>query len=229
MSGAQSSGAPQVCNTASIKDTKYFCDDAIERLLTQRPSAERTPSAKGKEKSTVEFAPFQASHTVDDVLMAVSLTGSVIMLGTVGYVYLKKVEWPIARQYYLVAVSTFAVLFALQSAIKYFAGPLVFRGTRKMLSNRVEVEYLRIQSPAPGAPRVTNETAADGRPILVPPEYKLEVWYTRKSNGGKSVLATKHDYIVLGHFGEWFTETGEFVESVFEQRLLTSLQRVLGE
>lgn len=66
---------------------------------------------------------------------------------------------------------------------------------------QVEVEYLRIQSPAPGAPRVTNETAADGRPILVPPEYKLEVWYTRKSNGGKSVLATKHDYIVLGHFG----------------------------
>lgn len=149
MSGAQSSGAPQVCNTASIKDTKYFCDDAIERvgsttltkLLTQRPSAERTPSAKGKEKSTVEFAPFQASHTVDDVLMAVSLTGSVIMLGTVGYVYLKKVEWPIARQYYLVAVSTFAVLFALQSAIKYFAGPLVFRGTRKMLSNRVRALY----------------------------------------------------------------------------------------
>lgn len=145
MSGAQPGGAPQVCNTASIKDTKYFCDDAIERVssamltkfLTQRPSAERTPSAKGKEKSAVEFAPFQASHTVDDVLMAVSLTGSVIMLGTVGYVYLKKVEWPIARQYYLVAVSTFAVLFAIQSVIKYFAGPLVFRGTRKMLSNRV--------------------------------------------------------------------------------------------
>ena len=66
---------------------------------------------------------------------------------------------------------------------------------------QVEVEYLRIQSPAPGAPRVTNEKAADGRPILVPLEYKLEVWDSRKSNGGKSVLATKHDYIVLGHFG----------------------------
>ena len=48
---------------------------------------------------------------------------------------------------------------------------------------QVEVEYLRIQSPAPGAPRVTNEKAADGRPILVPPEYKLEVWDSPNSAG----------------------------------------------
>lgn len=145
--------------------------------------------------------------------MVLSLIGSITMLGTAAYVYLKKLEWHIARPYLWVSVSVFAALYAVQSLIKFFSGPIVFQGTRKMLSNRVrgvdvlnqiEVEHLRIQSPACGPATVSDKKADDGRPILIPPQYMLEVWYTRTSNGGKSVLAKKHDRIVLGHFGTSF-------------------------
>lgn len=103
-------------------------------------------------------------------------------------------------------------------------------------SPKIELERLCIQSPSVSHATVSDKKAVDGRTILVPPKYVLDVWYSRESSDGKCVLSKKHDRIVLGHLGtslphpgEWFTESGEFVESVFEQRLLTGLQRVLGE
>lgn len=94
---------------------------------------------------------------------------------------------------------------------------------------QVEVEHITIQSPAVGRATVADKKGPDGRPMLIPPQYALDVKYERTSNAGKNVLVKKNDRVVLGHFGEWFTEDGEFVESVFQQRLYSSLQRIFGE
>lgn len=97
------------------------------------------------------------------------------------------------------------------------------------LLTQVEVEHITIQSPAVGRATVADKKGPDGRPTLIPPQYALDVKYERTSNAGKNVLVKKNDRVVLGHFGEWFTEDGEFVEPIFQQRLYSSLQRIFGE
>lgn len=74
------------------------------------------------------------------------------------------------------------------------------------------------------------QPAADGKRWTTPPVYALTIDYTRKSNGGKSLLReTTGKKVDLGHMGEWFTEEGEFCEDVFEQRLITSLDKAFGQ
>lgn len=105
--------------------------------MTQRGATEEDPSGKGKKKVSTEFAPFQATHLLDDMLVGISFLGSSVMLGSTAYAYLMKLEWADAKPYFWVSVPFFAVLFALQALIKFFTGPVVFRGTRKLLSDRV--------------------------------------------------------------------------------------------
>ncbi|WFD44806.1 hypothetical protein MPSI1_003477 [Malassezia psittaci] len=216
------------CNTASVKDTKYFCDDCVERLLTQSPNAQLNASKKGKKRDEIPFKPFEANHKVDDTLMGLSLLGSIVMLATTGYVYLQKVDWHIARQYYMVAISLFLILLLIQSLIKYQVGAVVFQGSRRDISSDV-IESIKVIAMPAGPATESGQVASDKRPILLPPSYHLELNITRKSKSQGKVLMQKRDHVVLGHFGEWFTESGEFVEPVFRQRLLTSVQRVCGE
>ena len=71
--------------------------------------------------------------------------------------------------------------------------------------------------------------AADGKRWTTPPVYSLDIDYTRKTNGGKSLLRQAKKKIALGHMGEWFTEQGEFVESVFEKRLISGLEEAFEQ
>ena len=103
----------------------------------------------------------------------------------------------------------------VQACASYLIGPLVFTGTRKMFSNRVcgatrvpgadrsqiETERLKVLSCPLPKPTTSDKKADDGRPILVPPAYSVDVQYTRSSNGGKSILARKADKLVLGNLG----------------------------
>ncbi|WFD00746.1 hypothetical protein MYAM1_003498 [Malassezia yamatoensis] len=217
------------CNTASVKDTKYFCDDCVERLLTQTPNAQWNSSKKGKKRDEIPFEPFQADHKVDDTLMGLSLLGSIVMLATTGYVYLQKVDWQIARQYYVIAVSVFLILLLVQSYIKYQVGPMVFQGYRTDASSPDVKESIKVIAMPTGPATESGQVAKDNRPELLPPSYHLDLNFTRYSLSQNKVLMQKRDHVVLGHFGEWFTESGEFVEPVFRQRLLTSVQRVRGD
>ncbi|CAD6896406.1 unnamed protein product, partial [Tilletia laevis] len=72
----------------------------------------------------------------------------------------------------------------------------------------------------------TNKTRA----FSIPPEYSLEVEYTRPAGStGNSSGQKKNGKVTVGHFGEWVTQEGEFVESVFEEKLRAGLAKVLGE
>lgn len=92
------------------------------------------------------------------------------------------------------------------------------------------------------------QKSAEGKPILTPPVYTLHIDYARKSNKGKTLLSQKKDTLTLGHMGklakaiargtkygltisagEWFTSDGEFVQAIFQQRLLSNLQKVFGQ
>lgn len=42
------------------------------------------------------------------------------------------------------------------------------------------------------------------------------------------MLRRVEDRVTLGHLGEWFTGEGEFVEAVFEERLVGMLQKAWG-
>lgn len=66
----------------------------------------------------------------------------------------------------------------------------------------------------------------NGKKIITPPVYSLKVDYTRTSNGGKSLIRRAQDTVKVGHFGEWFTEEGEFVEELFEERLIGALNEI---
>lgn len=81
---------------------------------------------------------------------------------------------------------------------------------------------------------MTGKKTPDGRPVLKPPSYELLVQYTRTTQG--RILAKREGRIPIGHFGkhdslmkgEWFTEEGEFMESIFRERLVQGLQKLLG-
>lgn len=70
-----------------------------------------------------------------------------------------------------------------------------------ILTNQVEEDQLVIKSPHFLKPTLTGEKAADGRPELVPPNYEIEAYFSKTTNGGKTVLSRKHCRMVLGNFG----------------------------
>lgn len=99
-----------------------------------------------------------------------------------------------------------------------------------MLAKRIETERLTIASPALPKPVTSPTPSADGKRWTTPPVYALTIDYTRKSNGGKSLLReARGKKVELGHMGEWFTEEGEFCEEVFEQRLIAGLEKAFGQ
>lgn len=101
-----------------------------------------------------------------------------------------------------------------------------------MLSSRIETEVLIISSPSLPKPTISATiSASDGSSSskIVPPVYTLGIEYSRRSNAGKSLLGRVQEKITLGHLGEWFTEEGEFVEAIFEEKLLNGLSRCWTE
>ena len=70
-----------------------------------------------------------------------------------------------------------------------------------ILTNQVEEDQLVIKSPHFLKPTLTGEKAADGQPELVPPNYEIEAYFSKTTNGGKTVLSRKHCRMVLGNFG----------------------------
>lgn len=95
--------------------------------------------------------------------------------------------------------------------------------------SQIETEKLLLSSPPLPKP-VTSTTPSpkDGKKHTTPPIYSLEIDYSRKSNGGKSSIHEYKGKVELGHLGEWFTEEGEFIESIFEERLMKSLEKAMG-
>ena len=124
---------------------------------------------------------------------------------------------------------SYVILSALYGLDSYLQGDRIFTGKRKMLSKRIETEVLIISSPSLPNPTIDPSSVSSSRKTIIPPIYTLQVEYTRRSNGGKSLLKKVQDKITLGHLGEWFTEEGEFVEAVFRQKLLNGLSKCWTE
>lgn len=64
--------------------------------------------------------------------------------------------------------------------------------------SQIETERLHIASPP--LPKPVTAPGPNGR--TTPPVYTLEIVYTRKSNGGKSLLRSAKETVTLGHLGE---------------------------
>ena len=124
------------------------------------------------------------------------------MIGTSAWSYFVEKEWSKNKHTCAIAVVVYVVLSAIQLADGYLQGNTIFTGMRKMLSNRIETEHLRIASPP--LPKATRKGAKGkkGKPLLTPPAYTLQFEYTRKSNKGKSLLGSKNDTLPLGHLGK---------------------------
>ena len=212
----------------------------------------------GSEAKSQAFAPFKVSHLHTDLRLALGFTASAIMIGTSIWAYFVEKEWQRNKHACAVAVVLYLILSSIQMADSYWQGNTIFTGTRKMLSNRIETEHLTIASPPLPKASQKGAKATNGKPLLTPPAYTLSFEYTRKSNKSKSLMGRKSDSLPLGHLGksqtifahdklasdassslsfpawhalagEWFTEEGEFVEHIFEQRLLSGLQKAFGQ
>ncbi|KAN0064970.1 hypothetical protein ACQY0O_002028 [Thecaphora frezii] len=219
-------------NNYDLSELKLTCDEAVERILTRSRAGGDAVSGDAAKKDADDadnFSPFTASHFHGDLRLLLGFVASVIMIGTTLWAYFIEKEWEKNKFACGVAVATYTVLSAIQAIDSYWQGNTIFVGKRKMLSKRIETESLKIVSPA--LPRATKKPNAtkDGKPVLEPPVYSVQIDYTRKSNGGKSLLGSKKDTLALGHMGEWFTEDGEFVEEIFEERLLSGLQKAFGQ
>ncbi|EST07381.1 Signal peptidase complex subunit 2 [Kalmanozyma brasiliensis GHG001] len=212
-----------VVDNSNLSELKATCDEAVERILSRRTEADAS-----KTKSQA-FVPFKVSHLHTDLRLILGFTASAIMIGTSLWAYFVEKEWKRNKQACGIAVVVYIILSGIQLADSYLQGNNIFIGTRKTVSNRIESEHLTIASPSlPKAVKKGSKTS-DGKPILTPPAYTLKFDYTRKSNKGKSLLARKSGSLPLGHLGEWFTEEGEFVEHVFEQRLISGLEKAFGQ
>ncbi|TKY87556.1 hypothetical protein EX895_003570 [Sporisorium graminicola] len=212
-----------VVDNSNLTELKATCDEAVERILSRRSEAE------GSAAKAQAFAPFKVSHIHADLRLVLGFTASAIMIGTSIWAYFVEKEWKRNKQACAIAVVVYTILSGIQLLDSYLQGNTIFTGSRRTLSNRIEAEHLTISSPPLPKAAKKDITAANGKPILTPPAYTLQFVYTRKSNKGKSLLARKSESLPLGHLGEWFTEEGEFVESIFEQRLLSGLQKAFGQ
>lgn len=128
----------------------------------------------------------------------------------------------------LALAHSYLILSSLQALDAYLQGDRIFTGRRKLLSKRIETESLSIASPTLPKPTLSANTDSEGKRWIIPPTYTLDIEYARRSNGGKSLLRRVEERVTLGHLGEWFTEEGEFVEELFEKRLVGALQRAWG-
>ncbi|EPQ30556.1 uncharacterized protein PFL1_02081 [Pseudozyma flocculosa PF-1] len=222
-------------NNADLGELKLTCDEAVERILTRDHSSSSTTTTTSSGASNdgsaapADFPAFKASHFHTDLRLALGYTAAVVMIGTTLWAYFIEKEWENNKRACGFAVAVYAVLSAVQAVDSYLQGNTIFVGKRRMLSKRIETENLKIVSPALGRSQETEYLSREGKPVLAPPNYSLKIDYTRKSNGGKSLLGSKKDTFVLGHLGEWFTEDGEFIESIFEERLISGLQKAFGQ
>ncbi|PWY97948.1 hypothetical protein BCV70DRAFT_202434 [Testicularia cyperi] len=208
-------------DNSNLTELKATCDEAVERILTREAAASITDP---------NLAPFAADHFHTDLRLALGFIAATIMIGTSAWAYFVEKEWKNNKKGCAIAVVVYVVLSAISLIDSYMQGNNIFTGRRKMLSNRIETERLSISSPPlPKAVRQTRTDSTSGKTVLTPPTYTLEINYSRKSNQGQSLLGHKKTSLCLGHLGEWFTEEGEFVESVFQERLLTALQKVYGQ
>ncbi|KAJ1020268.1 hypothetical protein NDA18_005865 [Ustilago nuda] len=211
-----------VVDSSNLSELKATCDEAVERILSRQPVDESVAKAQA-------FAPFKVSHLHDDLRLLLGFTASAIMIGTSTWAYFVEKEWNRNKQICGIAVVIYIILSAIQAAHSYLQGNTIFTGTRKMLSNRIETEQLLISSPPLPKAIKKNAKAPSGKSILTPPAYTLHFHYTRKCNKGKSLLSKKSGSLPLGHLGEWFTEHGEFAQDIFQQRLLSGLQKAFGQ
>lgn len=69
---------------------------------------------------------------------------------------------------------------------------------------QIETEVLIIASPALPKPSLSSDVDAEGKKYIVPPRYTLQIEYTRRSNGGKSLLRRAKETVLIGHLGEFF-------------------------
>lgn len=189
-----------VVDNSNLTELKATCDEAVERILSRRAEADGTAAAK-----TQAFAPFKVSHVHTDLRLALGFTASAIMIGTSIWAYFVEKEWKRNKHACAIAVVVYMILSGIQMVDSYLQGNIIFTGTRKTLSNRIETEHLTLSSPPLPKAVKKDAKAADGKPILTPPAYTLQLAYTRKSNKGKSVLAKKNESLPLGHLGEFGT------------------------
>ncbi|PKI82311.1 hypothetical protein MVES_003788 [Malassezia vespertilionis] len=175
--------------------------------------------------ANVKDLKIQCDDTIERVLVLVSVL----------YTYWYKISWEHSKQYLYAGIGAYVLCQGIQLLVRRIFGVAIFMGSRTgkeivralARSPQNETEWVQIKASSVGPSTLPGKKAADGKPVLIPPTYAVDVKYTR-SIGGR-VLGSKDDHVVLGSFGEWFRQDGEFVESIFAERLRVGLQKVMGE
>lgn len=188
-----------VVDNSNLTELKATCDEAVERILSRRPEADASSSSSANASG---FAPFEVSHFHTDLRLVLGFTASAIMIGTSIWAYFVEKEWKRNKQACAIAVVIYILLSGIQMADSYLQANNIFTGTRQKASDRVVTERLTIASaPLPKATKNQSKTI-DGKPILTPPAYTLQIDYTSKSNKSQSLLAQRKTSLPLGHLGK---------------------------
>ncbi|KAE8269230.1 hypothetical protein A4X09_0g3118 [Tilletia walkeri] len=222
---ASSSSQKILIDNSNLSELKLTADEAVERILS----------------SSSKHQAWTISHFHTDLRLALGYAASLLMIGVGVWSYFVEKDWEVNKRPTAVAVAVYVVLSAIQTADAYVQGNRIFYGSRKSpTSPSGPLERLVLSSPPlpkhklfphssttsstdkNPAPAATTKTKGKG--MTVPPEYSL---YAEYFSPGSSV--GKKGKVTLGHFGEWITEEGEFVESIFEERLRSGLAKVVGE
>ncbi|CAO1634723.1 unnamed protein product [Parajaminaea phylloscopi] len=227
-------------DNSNLAELKLTCDEAVQRILTRSTKAlpraalagleaDKSPDSEPSSSTVEESAPFKASHFHEDLRLALGYAASAAIIGVSAWAYLVEKDWGKNKGLTAIAVVAYLFLSAAQAVDAYLQGDRIFYGKRKMLSKRIETELLSVSSPSlPKPTQSSDPDASTGKRLIVPPTYTLDIDYTRRSNGGKSLLQRSSGKAQLGSLGEWFTADGEFVEAIFERRLLDSLQKIIA-
>ncbi|WFD36418.1 hypothetical protein MCUN1_003297 [Malassezia cuniculi] len=225
--GQHSHLSPHRCDTANLKEIKFMCDDEVEHVLSAGARSVNgydhlTPELRHGGEVSIQFVPFNQSHTIEDICMLLALTGSVAVIAAVAYGFVANLPWQEARLIYAVSVGFFSICALAHTAIKYSVGPLIFVGTRSMPGTG-NTEEIRVWSHPLKLPPKDHKHTLEYKGELIAPMYSLDIKYTRKN--GSEVIMEKQQNIDIGHINEWIRESGDFCVHHFGRRLLIAMDR----
>ncbi|KAL9938428.1 hypothetical protein V8E36_003051 [Tilletia maclaganii] len=207
-------------DNSNLAELKLTADEAVERILSRASKAAPTQGATAS-------PPWKVSHFHTDLRLVLGYTASLLMIAVGVWSYFIEKEWSVNKGPTAVAVAVYLVLSAIQTADAYVQGNRIFYGSRKS-ANSSQVEKLILTSPQLPRHKTIKRTPSTPQPATIPPEYTLEAEYFAPTSASQQ-QQPKKGKVALGHFGEWITQEGEFLESVFEERLRAGLAKLLGE
>ncbi|KAK0557365.1 hypothetical protein OC846_000584 [Tilletia horrida] len=222
-------------DNSNLTELKLTADEAVERTLT-RTFQSKNSSSSSKESNNssssngaASLSPsaaqaWKASHFHTDLRLVLGYTASILMIAVGVWSYFIEKEWSVNKGPTAIAVAIYLVLASIQTGDAYMQGNRIFYGSRKNVTSGKTERLVLSSSPLARHKLVPKSGSASIKGNSVPPEYVLDAEYSVSGKG-----QPKKGKVSLGTFADFVTEEGEFVESIFEERLRSGLAKLVGE